>query len=731
MIALNFPLCIMMVMTLSTCWSLRIKTSPLHIYLVSLERKTNIIEKIYHCLDLEKPADGFINMFFESSHLPLRSSLQEAILNAELADLIYQLDHLEKFFQNECITLDILLEGSTLFHPLLNSKCPSVGEKLETLEALPMGVRFDLLSKKHLVLIITKLSVSPNLISTRGLCKDLTDWMIEDQIVDRKYSLTDNAWKLIDSHCLIENPNIAQTMLDKFLFPNDLDLEGMNGLEPIARLLQSITIRIMIAIDGRSEVTYDEQHHSVGDIVGVAIHKAYDKFAKIVNSIPTTNPLHFLYWCTKNYLLLFGHTNHGPPVLNQRLFADKYFEDLWSMFAKHSETNIQANRALVSILILLAGSHSYLEWVKECVDWIVLRPANVLPRKELFHLLIVLCRQFEFSSNISSSNDGQLYADMIDTLWNIGIGSKQRQDLLIRLYPQYFGFLYRFIEDSKERRAVFRTLLMHHYHHFDNVHLLSLEALWRAFGRISEITGMIFAHDQPNSFSSISEKRNGIEQMINTLLLQFFMPFTNTMEVDVICYVPRIEIHPYIELLFWNLIYYAILLKLTLPFTIHPAYVEYIFYEHSIAEAPNPTHLIQLLVANQYTNNPHFDECEQSKGAIILDAMYTQIWGDSYVTLDPTFSDFADIINATRQCNSFAKRIAERSLMSAEALEERVIPLKFMAFTIWASKKRKVARKLWIGSISDPIALTTLFFPLISKIPPEMLNRFPRHPIKA
>jgi hypothetical protein len=699
--------------------------------LASLEKKANVIEGIYQCLDFEKPADGFINMFFESPHLPLRSSLQEATLNAELADLIYQLDSLEKFFQNECMTLDTLLEGSILFHPLRNSKCQSVGEKLEIIEALPIGVRLDLISKKHLLLIITILSTSPNLLSTRGLCKDLTDWMIEDQIVDQKYALTEYAWKLIDSHCLIENVNIAQIMLDKFLFPNDLDLEGMNGLEPIARLLQSITIQIMIAIDGRSEVTYDEQHHSVEAIVGVAIHKIYDKFAKIVNSIPPTNSLHVLYWCTKNYLMFFVHTNHGPPVLNQRLFADKYFENLWSMFAKHSETNIQANRALVNILILLAGSQSYLEWFKECVDWIVSRPVNVLPRKELFYLLIILCRQLEFFSDLGSSNDGQLYADMVDTLWNIGIGSKQRQDLLIQLYPQYFGFLYRFVEDSKERRAMFRTLLMHHYHHFDNIHLLSLEALWRAFGRISEISGMVFAHRQPISFSSLSEKRNGVEQMINTLLLQFFIPFTGIVEADIICYFPRVEIHPYIEFLFWNLIYHSSLLNLDLQFTIHPAYVEYIFYEHSITEAPNPTHLIQLLVSNQYTSNPHLAECEQFKGAIILDAMYTQIWGDSCVTLDPSFSDFADIINVTRQCNSFAKRIAERSLMSSETLAERVIPLKFMAFTIWTSKKRKVARKLWVGSLSDPIALTTLFFPMTSKIPSEMWNRFLRSSIRA
>lgn len=700
---------------------LRIRSSALQVYLIGIKIQQNVIERLYHSLDFAKPAGDFLSLFLENPAFPFKYNLQDAILNADEKYHFDQLDKLEMNIRNLKIPRDSVVEFAPLFHPIVNINCPFSIRSLGLVEALPSSSRLQQLSAQHLLLIIKSTSKSPNLLSTRNLCNSLTEEMLLEDSFEK--FLQDQIWRLLDSHCLVENQDIAQIMYGQFLFPDNMALDGMNGLEPIARLLQCIAIRIMVANDKQSGFIYNDYDQTLKEMIGDELGVIYEQFNAVIKKISISDPLFPLYQRTSGYMSMFAQRAYDQPSIN-KLSSDHYFEELWSIFVDRAKPSIQTNRALINILILLSGSHTYLEWMKEDVEWILSGPSNLFPRKELFHLLILLCRHLELLAAENESQDfKKLYHDIIELIWNKGLAPIERQDKLLQLYPQYFGYLYHLLDSPNKRRATFRSIFLQNFQ-LNTLENISIEQLWIEISRICDFMEFEGFSSLPFTFKTISNKKRRVKEMLDLLLENYFILFDGKFQDQIACYLPCVELHPYIEFLFWSLIEHTIVLNMHLPFTIHPKYVEYIFC-HQEEESTDPDKIVHLIVATQLALN----NVKLLKGAKLLDVMYARIWSDDSDYLDPTYHDF-EMINqrSVNYGNAFFKIFSDLFSDNEHVLEKQhTDSLKFMAFSVWSSKKRKVVRRLPSGSISDSFVLTSLLFPVTATIPRsafEMLASF-------
>jgi hypothetical protein len=613
------------------------------VYLIGIKIQENVIERLYHSLDFTKPAEDFVSLLSKCPVFPFKSDLQDAILNTDEKYHFDQLDKLEMSLRNLKIPRDSVMEFAPLFHPIVKVNCPFSIRRLGEVEALPSSSRLHQLSAQHLLLIIKSTSKSPNLLSTRNLCKNLTEEMLLEESFGK--FLQDHVWRLLDSHCLIENQDIAQIMYGQFMFPDNIAIDGMNGLEPIARLLQSIAVRIMITNDRRSDFLHNDYDQTLGEMIGDELGVIYEQFNTVIKNNFIADPLFLLYQRTNGYLSKFVQRTCYQPFIT-KLSSDHYFEDLWGIFVDRSKPNIQTNRALINILTLLSGSQTYFEWMKERVEWILSRPSNQIPRRELFHLLILLCRQQELlaaDNELKDTQDAkQLNHDIIGLIWHKGLAPIERQDKLLQLYPQYFGYLYHLLDSPNKRRTTFRSIFLQSFK-LNTLENISIEQLWIEISRMCDFMEFEGFSSQPLAFKTVSNKRRRVKDMLDLLLENYFVLFDVKFDSQILCYLPRVEIHPYIENLFWTLIDHAIVLNMHLPFTIHPKYVEYIFCHHDFVqehESTDPDRIVHLIVATQLAPN----NTKLSKGAKLLDVMYARIWADESDYLDPIYHDF-EMIN--------------------------------------------------------------------------------------
>jgi hypothetical protein len=277
----------------------------------------------------------------------------------------------------------------------------------------------------------------------------------------------------------------------------------------------------------------------------------------------------------------------------------------------------------------------------------------------------------------------------------------------------------RFIKDLTEKRAIFRSFQLESYR-TQSLGPPGLRYIWLELGK-AYLARFRHLYIWPErSFSSLEERRAGILKMFRLILRDFFFNVNHESYSGRACYLPRADIHPFIELLFWNLLDHAIILNLDLPFIIHPRYVEFIFGEH-LGNGSNPQRLVKLLYQEQYGGRSSLSMAELINSIVMLDAMHSQLWGDRCGIIEPTFTDFLEIASFSHRCVSVHKRL-NGNMPTKQNLDQLRLQAKFMTLTVWTAKMRRVVRRLRPGSISDPYFLTTLFFPSAAKIPRQVFE---------
>lgn len=702
---------------ISLCGALKIRTSGLQIYIKALQWKFDLIEKIYFDLDFTKSPVGFISLFVVCPQLPFKTNLQEAILRSKNFEEITQFVNLETNLKGSNISVDSILEYAPLFHPYIDSKLSETVDKLKYVTALPNDPPMMELSLDYMMFIIKSLGRSHNLLSTRSIYNGMPKRILDIGYYDA--FLQKHLWNLIDNECLLENPNLARLLFGKFIYPEAIDVKGVGGLEPLARIIQCIAIRDLIQCDPRSYTVFDDDHDRLDSIVNDQLQKAFSRFSLFTEAYPNKNPLHILYWSAKNHLSPLAK-NLSRHRLSNNEFALKYFTGLWKILSGDILECFQTNRVLVHMLIMLSRIEAFLPWIRERVNWIISRPLHLSPVKEMFQLLILFSRKIERNSfKDLGERDQKFVFEIIDSIWNTGIISPYRHDNLIKLYPQYYGYLMRFIKDLAEKRAIFRSFQLESYR-TQSLGPPGLRHIWLELGKayLARFRDLYIWPER--SFSNLEERRNGVLKMFRLILKDFFFYANHESYKGRQCYLPRVDIHPFIELLFWSLVDHAIILNIDLPFIIHPRYVEFIFGEH-LGNGSNPQRLVKLLNHEQYGGRSSLSMADLINSIAMLDAMHSQLWGDRCGIIEPTFTDFLEIAGFSHRCVSVYKRL-NGNMPTKQNLDQLRLHAKFMTLTVWTAKTRRIVGRLRPGSISDPYFLTTLFFPRAAKIPRQVFE---------
>jgi hypothetical protein len=182
----------------------------------------------------------------------------------------------------------------------------------------------------------------------------------------------------------------------------------------------------------------------------------------------------------------------------------------------------------------------------------------------------------------------------------------------------------------------------------------------------------------------LESKRIGALELIQIIVNDHFVQTDNGV-------LPRIDIHLRVELLFWNLIEYALVLKVRCYPRIHPAYIKHAFFGQGGIRY-YPKDFVQVLLDSQF--NSRIRMIRQIEYFHGLERFYHAIMDRQGQSVKATLDDLKDCF---RRGDDGIEPARFDELMSKGNSDEMWMLAGLMARHIWNAKHGRIIRRLWVG----------------------------------
>lgn len=370
---------------------------------------------------------------------------------------------------------------------------------------------------------------SYRLLSSRILCSALSN---------RKIVLEndENVWQLVDGECFRGLTDIKQVraMAKRLLKPCYLELGGVG---PLVRAIQLIVALKYLEI-GMSSPTFDGTLESVR---GMALTCFYEFELGLVHAknVPEGS-------LRRLYSGMFDGLRGQVKFPNRAYTGSADLLELIS-FLKGLPATIETVRARLNCLSLLATcSSDGRALIDETEALFKSTQFYNIPRRDVYALFII----------ISVSPNLQAYTALRRLLWSHLIDSVADLHDVLAVNRSNFGLVAEYVIDrhpAELRKFVSWDILGRVKYHDMRVLLSSNEELKLAFD------------------SAITAEQ--ISASLIQLLDHHFIPLDWVGERRV--YTPRLQLHPFPETVFWQLLWLGLTFDLTFDFLLHPLYLQY------------------------------------------------------------------------------------------------------------------------------------------------------------
>lgn len=645
---------------------LKIETTCLGMFLANSEHLHRVVAHLYFSLNLTRTLSGFVGLVRDCPAFPFKNALIRTAAGSVSKMERYSWACFKKAIEEEGFDNNDLFDHADILRCIWATPVKFDANEFQSIEYFPDFVNLERFGPAMFANIIKQLGDNANLLSTKTLCQSLAKTiLLDDEDMD---VLRRDFWMLVDTECLEINGLAIRVVCNADAIDEPA---GFAGMEPIVRMMHAIALG------------YGLDDHESDYFFAQELSEFYTAFHSYSMAIAESSPLKELYMiCVKSFRLFLQQLQLRLP---ERSTSMAFYRMIWNELVDLRKTSLTINRVLVRFMIVLLGKKPELAMITEYLGEILAQPAYLIPRKELFSFLVVLSKRFSIGTHVWSDDESSIRA-IKALIWNHGLGRSRQQKLLL-MFPQYFGHLSSLLEDDEDRIKVFRALLLRSGFH--RPHVMSLEDHWYELGKIQSYiggykTGSPFPSRSHRQFPTLESKRIGTLEQIQIIVNDHFVQTDKGV-------LPRIDIHLRVELLFWNLIEYALVLKVRSYPRIHPAYIKHAFFGQGGIRY-YPKDLVQVLLDNQFSSQtPMIRQIEYFHG---LEHFYHAIMNRQGQSVKATLDDLKDIF---RRPDDGIEMTRFDELRAKVGTDEMWMHADLMARHIWNAKRGRIIRRLWVG----------------------------------
>ncbi len=341
--------------------------------------------------------------------------------------------------------------------------------------------------------------------------------------------------------------------------------------------------------------------------------------------------------------LIFMRINYPHKKLGKSYYA----ESSWLRFLQLSESGLEGvikMKALInSLAVSLNYSHIEIESLMIRLNHIFKSDPNIVPFRALYNLLVLMIRD----------KYDQLKDDIL-CIWKYMLQRHSIFDIM-KINSQHHGLLMK-LSNDQETKLAFR----YHYMLSRNI------------------------RDDLKFLESIE----GIKTRIICIINQHFLIYSvNKMGYPI--YLPRLEIHPYIEELLVALLKMTSVLRIEVGIRFNPMYFAYLFNQLSPTPRTVMTRtLVKTIIQLQYINGQQATCLESLRNFDALHAMRKE--------MTATEESYGQYLRNSINGPLFIARIWQRS--RAVSIVQNT--LEKMGVEVWSAKKFQLAHQLPVGRIS-------------------------------
>lgn len=628
------------------CSGLRFKSTPFKISLADITCNGKLLGVLFGSVRGEVGFESFLGLL-RTRTLPFKhrfNTLVQFFDEEQKAQLKLLVDHINLNFKRGDLLLNFrntsLDEFATRLrqmetYPKLRSLHHNTWQ--ETLQVLQDG-RWDM--------IVNLMGSSSALLSTRELCS-----AISAKQVFPTNNL--NIWRIVDGECLrgLHTDGQMIKFIRKLLVPQRIDFREMGGVGPIVRLLQlAVAVEYLgvlcsvglfgssypilnssvrrVTAEFQNALAYSKNSIDKQDIELMSIYQhMFENLQKIVED--PREP--------------FGSDN-GLRILLHRL---------WKM-----PSSFDTSTAIISVLSMMASIPEVdKDFIRASLKILFTTVSgDYIPRRSLYTLMVILAMRNE--SKLTSTTF---------LIWKyLQIGSDSLETIL-GINLSCFGPLASLAlhDDPDGLKLFIRKDIIKRIREND-------------IKRLEEILRV----ENPARALSIDSSESVLSN-IHYIMTKYFLVSGIIEETPV--YLPKIQLHPFIEYGFWQLIQLAFVHRLDLShFMLHPAYLRYIFGPSHDKVGPVKD-LVETIVQEQFYSEAR-DKDDVAGWVSELDRLQiTQSSCSQIIGTSP--HDFLVYRELTRRPERTS--IYERWVrLVGEGVQERFRPnLEFFGSCVWTQRQ--------------------------------------------